>query len=220
MADEREVLPGVFLTDFRTAATIAANDAAIATTGAPPGDSNTPAQQHRQRQESKAKENDETEEDSPTPVTAAAANSSSAANASSSSSSSSASASASSQSRPHPSAFPLDIPNDVEALELELAALTKNLAQLIRSNEVLQEELRLAPDDADFREAVSENRAVILRRSERMQAIRAQLQMIAPHRVEAVNAQLAQAVADQQAAAARETAALQAPEPEGEGIFL
>jgi hypothetical protein len=214
---EREVLPGVFLTDFRTPATIAANAASASAAGASSVDQNGSgaraggaASQQQHEHESKAKENAEMEdddndldEDSPIPADAnpAAPSSSSA---------------SSSLARDHPSTFPLDIPNDVESLELELAALTKNLSQLLKSNDILQDELRLQPDDADFQEAVRENRVVILRRSDRMAEIRAQLQLLAPHRVEAINAQLAEQVAQQQAAAARDTA----PPAGGEGIFL
>ena len=105
--------------------------------------------------------------------------------------------------------------------------------QLVRSTQILQDELKENPDDqgaylstalssgmlvnqhcgseyrdadlssspvllcrfmrlwrllVDFIEAVAENRATILRRSDRIQAVRRQLQALAPHRAELVAA--------------------------------
>ena len=101
-----------------------------------------------------------------------------------------------------------------------------NRVQLVRSTQILQDELKENPDDqgarrrssrpgrclltgadhqlreadlssapvrlcralSDFIEAVAENRATILRRSDRIQAVRRQLQALAPHRAELVAA--------------------------------
>jgi len=48
--------------------------------------------------------------------------------------------------------------------------------------------VRLCRALSDFIEAVAENRATILRRSDRIQAVRRQLQALAPHRAELVTA--------------------------------
>jgi hypothetical protein len=225
---ERQLAPGVFITDFRTPATANAITGALSQEAA----------------EAKAKEVDEgamVDAGAGSAVTSPHAH----------------------LTRNIPSTFPLDIPNDVESLELELEALAKNLAQLLKSNDILQEELKENPDDQvseddhslgrawvrqndwllivllvascgrldvfafsftqDFKDAIRENRVVIFRRSDRMQEVRAQLALIAPHRVETTNAQLAAAVAEQQAAAERDVAPAQQQQQEeegGGGLFL
>lgn len=115
---EREVLPGVFITDFRRAAPATDN-----------GDDNRTEAEEQAEVERKLKEEDESVSDAVAPSPAAAAGA------------------AAGLTRDVPSAFPMDIPNDVETLELELAALQKNIAQLLKSNAILEEELRATPDD-------------------------------------------------------------------------
>jgi len=150
-------MPGVYITDFRTAASVAASQ---------PG-------------EHKLEDVDVTDEKASVGGGAAGMSDVAPPAASASSSSTASSRGA------HPSALPGgDIPTDVEELELQLAALETNMVQLLRSNEVLEEELRSTPDDQDFLDAVRENKAIILQRSERIQGIKKQLQILAPHRVE------------------------------------
>ena len=130
-------MPGVFMTDFRTSetrnATAAANRA---------NSSNDEA-----KLEEKLKEEDELRDEEETNI-----------DQHNDAVQSHATSSSSSHQRAQPSTFPLDIPNDIESIELELEALNKNLMQLIKSNEILQEELKEAPEDQ-----VSANRKELIR---------------------------------------------------------
>jgi hypothetical protein len=131
---ERELMPGVFVTDFRnsnsTATSAQANIEAAANLAVA-----VAAAESKSKEQAEADDNDEEEADD------AAANGGGAAAASSSRAFTAA------VPRPPNAAFPLDIPNDVEELELELAALEKNMAQLIKSNAVLIEELKEDPEE-------------------------------------------------------------------------
>lgn len=199
--EERELMPGVFVTDFRNASSMATADTANA-------DARQRSQQQRQSQSSeqqaKRKHEDEGDDNDDDESIAAA---------------SSASSSAALPSRPANSALPADIPTDVETLELELATLETNLGQLVRSNAELQAELLSDPGEQIYIDAIAENRQAMMRRSERITAIRKQLQILAPHRLQAANAPPVgahAAEAEQNPPAAADGAA---EEPEG-GLFL
>jgi hypothetical protein len=224
---ERELMPGVFITDFRTPATAAAASAGASASGT--AAEVAAADRAQQQRESKTKE--QAEQDDSSDVTMSDAFGSSAAPAASASSSSAASRAAARSDdpseMPEPAAYPRELPSDVEELQLQLAALEKNLVQLIKTNEILLEELKETPDEVEYIEAVAENRRIILQRSDRIKIIRAELQLLAPHRTEQASAEVAAATAEaeRQQHAARAPAegasssAMAADEPE-EGLFL
>ena len=138
---ERELMPGVFVTDFRNSSSAAisaqANEAAaaLATVAAV-----TTAAESKSKEQAEADDNEDA--DDAAAAAAAPATGGGAAAAGSSSRSFTAAVP-----RPANAVFPRDIPNDVEELELELAALEKNMAQLIKSNAVLLEELKEDPEE-------------------------------------------------------------------------
>lgn len=193
---ERELLPGIYITDFRTPESIAESQATTAAGGQTVEGGNTAIEEkEKQRAESD-------EKDGAPPAASVGASVGS-------------SGSTSGLTRSAPSTFPADIPNDIESLELELEALMKNLQQLLKSNDILQHELLESPDDSDFLDAIRENRTVIARRNERMKAIQQELKLIAPHRMEVNNQELADAIE----AELRRDAPTTGTEEEG-GIFL
>jgi hypothetical protein len=206
-------MPGVFITDFRTPESTAA----------------AAAQQRADAAEQKLGEADAEAEETKSADGMSDVVSPSSATRAPAAASSASSATAGSASSAHPSTYPGgDLPTDVEDLELQLSALERNLMQLLMSNEVLYEELKSAPDDPDYLEAVAENRATILRRSERITSIKKQLAQLAPHRVEQRSEaaeQAAQAIARQQLREEQQQPQQQQQQPsppdEGEGgLFL
>lgn len=127
---EREIMPGVFVTDFRTADTRASTN-----------------QAERERKSKEVAEQDDADEaDEDAAAAADDAMDTPAASLASAARSSALPV------RPANAALPPDIPNDIEELELELAALEKSMAQLHMSTEILREELKEAPEDAVSKE--------------------------------------------------------------------
>lgn len=197
---EVEVFPGVYLTDFRTRvdSRAAHTDATLRTA--------THIVERKQKEEADTRD---VQEDESTPSAVAAAASVAA-----------PSSSSLSLERDVPSAFPRDIPNDVESLELEREALERNLMQLLRSNDALRDELRTQPDDADFVDAVRENCVVIERRAARLDEIQQEMRNLGAHSAQHENAALRDAM-QQHREKMREEAQHQQQEQQAEGgIFL
>jgi hypothetical protein len=109
---EREIMPGVFVTDFRTPATAAATAQSLAADSSAGGEAAAAQQESKQKEQADADDDDEVDDGG-------------SMGAMSSSSSRSGAVQAE---RPANSVYPRDLPNDAEELELELAALEQNMS--------------------------------------------------------------------------------------------